>query len=91
MISSEKSNQNLSDYNKFLFKKRFEVNKKQIFSSEKIRKIQVIVFVIMLTHYSERIFNQMRYTSMDIYIYWYIVFILFIFYAYIYIVVVVIY
>ena len=37
MIASEKSHQNLSDYNQFLFKKRFEVNKKQIFSSEKMR------------------------------------------------------
>ena len=36
MISSEKSHTNLSDYNQFLFKKRFEVNKKQIFSSEKM-------------------------------------------------------
>ena len=38
MIASEKSHQNLSDYNQFLFKKIFEVHKKkQIFSSEKIR------------------------------------------------------
>jgi len=28
MIASEKSHQNLSDYKPFLFKKRFEVNKK---------------------------------------------------------------
>ena len=38
MIASEKSLQNLSDYSNFLFKKRFEVNKKQFFPSEKIRK-----------------------------------------------------
>ena len=37
MIASEKSHQNLSDYNQFLFKKRFEVIKKQIFSGEKMR------------------------------------------------------
>ena len=37
MIVSEKSHQNLSDYNQFLFEKRFGVNKKQIFSSEKMR------------------------------------------------------
>ena len=38
MIASENSYQNLSNYNQFLTKKRFEVNKKkQIFSSEKIR------------------------------------------------------
>ena len=35
MIASEKSYQNLSDINQFSFKNRFEVNKKQIFSSEK--------------------------------------------------------
>ena len=28
MIASEKSHQNLSDYNQFLFKKRFEVDEK---------------------------------------------------------------
>ena len=39
MIASEKSHQNLTDYNQFLLKKRFEVNKKN--SSEKI-KIQII-------------------------------------------------
>ena len=37
MMASEKLNQNLSDYNQFLLKKRFEDNKKQIFSSEKMR------------------------------------------------------
>ena len=37
MIVQEKLQQNLSDYNQFLFKKIFEVNKKQIFSSEKMR------------------------------------------------------
>ena len=37
MIASEKSYQNLSECNQSLFKKRLEVNKKQIFYSEKIR------------------------------------------------------
>ena len=37
MIASEKSHQNLSDSIKFLFKKRFEANKKGIISSEKIK------------------------------------------------------
>ena len=37
MIASEKSHQNISDYNQFLFKKRFEVNKNRFFSSEKMR------------------------------------------------------
>ena len=62
MIISEKSHQNLSDYNQFLFKKRFEFDKKQIFSSEKW-EIQVIVFMIMLTRSSKRSFNPMRYTG----------------------------
>ena len=51
MIASEKSHQNLSDYNQFLFKKRIQVDKKQIFSCEKL-EIQVRVFKIMLTHSS---------------------------------------
>ena len=37
MIASETSYQNISDYNQFLFKKSFKVNKKQMFSSEKMR------------------------------------------------------
>ena len=37
MIASEKSHQNLSDYIQFLFKNRFEANKKQIISSKKMR------------------------------------------------------
>ena len=37
MIASEKSHQNLSEYNQFLFKKRFEVNKKHYFSIEEMR------------------------------------------------------
>ena len=37
MIASEKSHQKLSVYNPFAFKKRFEVNKKQNFSSETMR------------------------------------------------------
>ena len=43
-------------------KQKFEVNKKQIFSSEEM-KIQVIVFMILFTRSSERIFNSMRYTG----------------------------
>ena len=37
MIVSEKSYQNLSEYNQFLIKKRFEVKKKEIITSGKIR------------------------------------------------------
>ena len=36
LIISEKTHQNLSDYNHFIFKNRFEVNNK-LFSSEKLR------------------------------------------------------
>ena len=36
MVASEKSHQNLSDSIQLSFKKRFEVNKKLIFSIEKI-------------------------------------------------------
>ena len=34
MIASEKSHQNLSDYSQSLLKKRFEVNKKGLFSDK---------------------------------------------------------
>ena len=37
MTASGKSHKYLSDYNQFVFKKRFEFNKKQIISSEKIK------------------------------------------------------
>ena len=37
MIASEKSHQNLSDWNQFLFIKRFKVDEKQIFPSELMR------------------------------------------------------
>ena len=50
MIASEKSHQNLSDYNQYLFEFFFE--------------IQIILFLIMLTRFSERIFDPMRYTGL---------------------------
>ena len=37
MIASEKSHHNISDYNQFLFLKRFEVDTKRIVSSGKMR------------------------------------------------------
>ena len=37
LIPNSKSHQNLSDYNQFLLKKIFEVNKKLVFSSDKIK------------------------------------------------------
>ena len=37
IITSEESHQNLSDYNQFVLKKIFQVNKKLIFSSEQIQ------------------------------------------------------
>ena len=42
MIASDEPQQNLSDYNQFLFKKRFD-NKKNIFFLVKNWEIQVIV------------------------------------------------
>ena len=39
MIASEKSHQNIPDYDQFLFKNRFEVDKKSIFSSVRMRKL----------------------------------------------------
>ena len=43
-LNRKKSHQNLSDYDQFLFKKRFEVNKKQIFSSEKMRNSENCIY-----------------------------------------------
>ena len=51
-----------SDCNQFLLKRKFEVNKNQIFSGEKMKNLG-IVFMIMLTRSSERIFNPMRYAG----------------------------
>ena len=44
MIPSEKSHHNLSVYNQFLFEKRLEVNKKQIFSNEKMRNSESCIY-----------------------------------------------
>ena len=63
MIESEKSHQNLSDYNQLLFKKRFEINKKLFYFLVKKWAIQVIVFIIMITRCLERINNPMGYTG----------------------------
>ena len=46
----------------FYLKKRLEVNKKQIFSSEKLRKSGNCI-LIMFTRSSARIFNPMRYNG----------------------------
>ena len=46
----------------FLFKKRFEVNKK-IFILVKLWEIEIIVFMITLTRSSLRIFNPMHFTD----------------------------
>ena len=37
MVASEKSHRNLSEDNQSLFKKRFEVNEKQILPTEKMK------------------------------------------------------
>ena len=47
----------------FPLKKDFEANKNEIFCSEK-RKIQEILFMIMLIRSSERIINPMRFTGL---------------------------
>ena len=44
MIASEIPHQNLSDYNQFLFKERFEVNKKTFFSIEKMRNLGKCIY-----------------------------------------------
>ena len=56
IFASEKSHQDQSDYSQFLFNKIFKVNKNIFFLVKKI-EIQVIVFMIMFTRSSERIFN----------------------------------
>ena len=55
----KKTHQNLSNDN-YHFKKIFEVDKKQIFSSEKRNSGNCTL--VMLTRSSERIFNPMLYT-----------------------------
>ena len=62
-----KIHSNPSDYNQILFKKKFEVNKNR-FLLEKKREIQIIVFMIVLTRFSERIFYPMRYTGICFYL-----------------------
>ena len=55
----KKTHKNLSDYNQFLLKKRFEFKKKNYLVKK--REIQVIVFMINITRSSERIsFNLIR-------------------------------
>ena len=61
MTASEKSHQNLLDYIHFLFKNRFELNKKGIIFSEKMKNSGS--YTIMLTRSSKRISNPMRYTG----------------------------
>ena len=61
MIASEKSHQNLSDNIQFLLKKDFNLIRKDIISSEKIRNS------VMFTCSPEIIFNPSRYTGIMIY------------------------
>ena len=66
MIASEKSHQNLLDYNQFLFKRRFEVfflffeEKKRIFSSEKMRNLSHCIYGYAQS-FSEKIVNLSHY------------------------------
>ena len=52
MIASEKSHQNLPDYNQFLLKK-IELDQQQIFSSEKIRNSAYCIY-----NYSRSFFRE---------------------------------
>ena len=62
MIVSEKSHQNLSDCNQFILRKNdLKFIKKNRFFLAKKSEIQVIEFMIMLNHSSERIFNPSHY------------------------------
>ena len=63
MIELEKSHQNLSDYNQFLFKTNLKLLINRYFLVT-IWEIQVILFMIMLTRSSKRIFNPMRSTGL---------------------------
>ena len=54
-------NENISDYIQFLFKIRFKVNKKFLFSCEKMRNSSNYIYD--LTRSSERILNPMRCTG----------------------------
>ena len=58
----KKLHQNLSDYMLLYSKKRLKINKKGIISSEKMKNAGDYI-VIMLTRFSERIFNPSRYTG----------------------------
>ena len=66
MIESEKITSKYIRVQPVFIQKKICYYKKQIFSGEKIREIQVILLMIMLTRYSERIFNPMRYTGLFI-------------------------
>ena len=54
IIASEKYHKNLSDFNQFLFKKRFQVNKKQIFSSKKMRNAGNCIYDDALSFFGEK-------------------------------------
>ena len=45
MTVSKKSHQNLSEYIQFLFKKRFEIDNKEIISSGKIRNEKLVSLI----------------------------------------------
>ena len=63
MIVLEKSHQNLSDYYQFSFKKRFKVNKKYIFSNEKIINSGNYIYDYVHSFFGEDFyFNTMHYT-----------------------------
>ena len=64
----EKSYQNLSNYIQFLLKKRFELNEKKSIILAKKCEIQGILSMIMFTLSSQRIFNQIHYTGIYLWV-----------------------
>lgn len=60
MIASEKSHPILSDYNQILLKNKFEVNEKQIFSSEKMRNSGNCIYDYVHSFFGEDFFNPVR-------------------------------
>ena len=61
MIASGKLHQNLSDYNQFLFSTKFAVNKKLIFSSEKMRNSGNCIYDYAHSFFGEDFENQYMY------------------------------
>ena len=53
ILASEESHQYLLDYKQFLYKKRFEVNKKPIFSGKKIKNSDNLIYEYAYSFFGE--------------------------------------